>query len=273
MKQVCSFSGGRTSAYMMKLLHDKYGDDLDCIYLDTGAEHPNTYKFIRDCSEKFGIPITCLRVVVHPTLGEGNSYEIVPITDIKCDLAPFKAMVDKYGTPFYPTGRLCTARMKTEPFTKYCDEKYGKGNYTKWLGIRVDEPRRLTPKPNVQYLADISDFDKKDILSWWEEQDFNLEIEEWMGNCVFCIQKKSAKIALAARQEPELAKEFMEIIKNARQRGDRPKDLIYQHNYSLEGIIASWKMHSEESILESVIRGKRSDTGSCSESCEVFSDT
>ncbi len=34
--------------------------------------------------------------------------------------------------------------MKTEPHDKWCDDKFGKGNYTTWLGIRADEPQRLT---------------------------------------------------------------------------------------------------------------------------------
>ena len=47
-KQVCSFSGGRTSAYLCKLLLEKFGkDNVEFVFMDTGAEHPETYSFIK----------------------------------------------------------------------------------------------------------------------------------------------------------------------------------------------------------------------------------
>lgn len=41
-KQIISFSGGRTSAYLCYLLK-QMGVDVDVIFMDTGAEHPSTY--------------------------------------------------------------------------------------------------------------------------------------------------------------------------------------------------------------------------------------
>ena len=69
---------------------------------------------------------------------------------------------------------FCTDRMKLVPFTKYCSEKYGRGNYETWLGIRADEPKRLTPKKGIRYLAEISDFEKEDVLGFWSEMPFDL---------------------------------------------------------------------------------------------------
>lgn len=49
MNQVISFSGGRTSAFMtLEVL--KIHPDAEVIYMDTGAEHPKTYEFIRKVS-------------------------------------------------------------------------------------------------------------------------------------------------------------------------------------------------------------------------------
>lgn len=55
---VVSFSGGRTSAYMVWLIEKLRNQGFITakvvyIYLDTGAEHPKTYEFIKKCVENF----------------------------------------------------------------------------------------------------------------------------------------------------------------------------------------------------------------------------
>ena len=196
---VVSFSGGRTSAYLVYLMEQRKKVDpsfqVTYIFMDTGAEHPKTYEFIKNVVKYFNINLVCLRVEINPELGKGNTYKQIPIDDIKYDLKPWEDMLRKYGTP-YIGGAFCTDRMKLQPFKKYCEDNFGKGNYTTWLGIRADEPKRLTPKTNIKYLAEISDFEKPDILSWWKEQEFDLGIEEHLGNCVFCIKNLSTRLLL-----------------------------------------------------------------------------
>ena len=52
MKKIVSFSGGRTSAYLCKLISEKH-NDVDYIFMDTGMEHEETYNFVRLVDEKF----------------------------------------------------------------------------------------------------------------------------------------------------------------------------------------------------------------------------
>ena len=227
---VVSFSGGRTSAYLVWLFESSYKSkyNIEYVFCDTGAEHPKTYKFIRDVVSNFSINLTCLRASVNPEFGIGTTYTVVSIDDIGPDLKPFMDVSLKYGTPSVGAPR-CTNEMKSIPSDKYCNEKYGRGNYTKWLGIRIDEPRRIKivdkqldifgeskridySKIPLRYLGQISDFTKEDVLDFWEGQDFNLEITEELGNCVFCVKKGNNKIALAAKREPELAAQFIEMI-------------------------------------------------------------
>jgi hypothetical protein len=162
--------------------------------------------------------------------------------------------------------------MKSEPFDKYCKDKFGKDNYIKWLGIRADEPQRLKTKDGVKYLAYISDFEKVDILKYWANYKYDLQIPEWLGNCVFCMQKKNSKIALAARQEPELAKEFSIMIEEAKDRDDRDKRNIYQHKISIDKIIQNFKDVGEKQLTQRMMRGRREDQGDCGDSCEPFTD-
>lgn len=265
-KNVVSFSGGRTSAYMVHLML-KIDPDAHYIFMDTGAEHPATYEFVRNVVRNWGINLTCLRVVPNPEMRKASTYEVLTVDQIGPDLEPWKRMLRKYGHP-YVGGAFCTDRMKTVPFRKYCEEHFGKGNYVTWLGIRTDEPKRLRPRYGFAYLANISDFEKQDILDWWEEQDFDLGIQEHLGNCVFCIKKSLQKVALAAKDEPGLALEFVQMLEQNDIKDDK---IMYRNNNSLSQVIALFG-DTERDELASRMRSMRQyDTGSCSESCEAFS--
>lgn len=278
MKKIVSFSGGRTSAYMCSLMLDLYGkDNVDFVYCDTGAEHPKTYEFIKRCNDYFGLDLVCLRGVFDSPLGKSNSYDIVDVDSLCHDLKPFKGVMKKYSTPYNPGGGMCSPRMKGEIFEKYCNDTYGKGNYEFWLGIRDDEPRRLNTKASkkkpIRYLAEISDFDKQDVIDWWSEKHFDLEIPEHLGNCVFCVKKGINKVALAARDEPELAEQFLMSIYDPSVRqveGRSSPEIMYRGHHSLDSIIVMFSDHSREDITSTMRSYKKVESGGCTESCEAF---
>ena len=275
MKNVVSFSGGRTSAYLVHLMEQKRsvdGWDVSYVFMDTGAEHPKTYDFVRNVSKYFWVEITCLRVDINPELGKGNSYKVVSIDDICQDLQPWKDMIKKYGVPYYG-GAFCTDRMKLGPFTKYCNDNFGKGNYTTWLGIRADEPKRLSEKDGIRFLAELSDFEKPDVLDWWREQEFDLGIDEWNGNCVFCFKKSDLKLAAAQRDNPEHYIEFLEMLDGDDVRtGEKAgsKESMYRKKRSIQQVVAMFDGSTGAEIKSRIRGGKMTDAGSCSESCEVF---
>ena len=75
---VVSFSGGRTSAFMVYLIEQmrKSGElngTFEYIFMDTGAEHPETYEFIRRCVDYFGIELTCLQGDFEQPVGVGHT--------------------------------------------------------------------------------------------------------------------------------------------------------------------------------------------------------
>ena len=273
MKKIVSFSGGRTSAYLCYLMIIKYGrENVDFIYMDTGAEHPKTYEFIKEVDRHFGLNLTCLRLKLNKELGKGNGYQIIDIDDLKPDLKPFIDTMSKYGVP-YIGGMFCTDRMKLTPYKKYCDDTYGKKNYETWLGIREDEKRRAKDKEGIRYLCEISDFDKQDVLKWWSEQDFDLGIEEWNGNCVFCPKKSNLKLALAQRENPEEYIKFKSALHDESVRVDNntgTRAVMYRGNQSLENLIAMFDTNTDKEIKERMRGSKVIDTNSCSESCEMF---
>ena len=291
MKHIVSFSGGRTSAYLVHLMEQKRkneGWDVEYIFCDTGAEHPKTYEFIKQVVEHYGINLHCIRSVVNPEMGKGNAYENVGIDGIGFDLYNVKNNMLKYGQ-FSIMNPFCTDKMKSIPLDKYCTDSFGKGKFKNWLGMRIDEPRRLknleTTKDmfgkvnrvntNIMYLAQISDFTKQDVLDFWAGMPFDLEIDEHLGNCVFCVKKSAKKLALAARQEPELAKQWDECFKDKGIRllpaNKSPKGVIYRNMQSLDSIIQIFSDFSEDELKTNIKKTKATDS-ECSESCEAQFD-
>lgn len=292
---VVSFSGGRTSAYLVYLIEQmrKRGEieNVHYVFMDTGAEHPKTYEFIKRCVEHFGIELICLRGNFNQPVGQGHTYDVVPMDEIQHDMVngPYAQMMRKYGVPTVASA-WCTSRMKEETHDKYCDDVFGKGNYTTWLGMREDEPKRikLPNKRGIRYLAEISDFEKQDVLEWWASMPFDLDIEEHLGNCVFCFKKSIGKVALACKDEPELLEKWKEAIEAASDRLNQPiekdtgglfserytqhieKGVMYRGKNSIETIIATFKDVGRDDLRGRLRSMKTYDTGSCSESCEAF---
>ena len=57
-KTVCWFSGGITSAVACKMAIDLFGkENCQSLFIDTGNEDYDTYRFKNDCEKWFGIPI------------------------------------------------------------------------------------------------------------------------------------------------------------------------------------------------------------------------
>ena len=58
---VISFSGGRTSAFMLRHIVDAYGgrlpDSVSVIFANTGLERPETLEFVDVCGREWGVDI------------------------------------------------------------------------------------------------------------------------------------------------------------------------------------------------------------------------
>tara|TARA_R110000782_G_scaffold133588_1_gene225943 strand:+ start:42 stop:941 length:900 start_codon:yes stop_codon:yes gene_type:complete len=283
MKHIVSFSGGRTSAYLCHAMKKIHGDNVDFIFFNTGAEHPKTYEFIKKVNKEFDLNLTCLQVDINKNghhRKNKNSYSIVDINSMSCNLSAFSDVMGRYGRPSFGMAS-CTREMKSKVSNKYVKDNYLKGEFSVWLGIRIDEPKRinLENKDSLRYMAEVSDFDKQDVLDWWSAMPFDLEIDEHLGNCVFCVKKSIIKVALAARDEPALAEEWAGALNDANNRDDLTNPtyragnavgVIYRGYNSFGSIIKMFSEHSRGEIESRIRGGKNNDSNSCSESCEAF---
>jgi hypothetical protein len=273
--QVVSFSGGRTSAYLCSVLLGMFDRaDLRFVFMDTGAEHPATYDFIRKVDGHLGLNLVCLRGDCDSPLGVGVAPRVVPLDTIGPDLQPFASMCGKYGTPGVRSA-WCTSRLKEDVNNTWCNEEFGKGGYVTWIGVRADEPKRLKNmgrSPLVRYLAEVDDADKQDIYDFWSDMPFDLEIPQWLGNCVFCIKKSNPKLALAVRQEPKMAAEWSALFERS---SDRHKtdgltsEHVYRERRTLAEVAALYADVETPDLIRR-IRSARRDPNTCSESCEAF---
>jgi 3'-phosphoadenosine 5'-phosphosulfate sulfotransferase (PAPS reductase)/FAD synthetase len=144
---VVSFSGGRTSGYMLRRVLDAFGGalppDLVVIFCNTGKERPQTLDFVERCSAEWGVSIVWLEY---------------------CRAAPHRFLVTNYATasrhgqPFDQliatkkmlpnvAVRYCTDWLKVQISNRYVRHVLGwtpkTGGYTNAIGLRADEPARV----------------------------------------------------------------------------------------------------------------------------------
>ena len=88
------------------------------------------------------------------------------------------------------------------------------------------------------------------------------------------MKKSDLKLAAAQRDEPGMYLDFLEAINNKLVRtGEKAGSAssMYRRKRSLEQVVAMFDGSTGAEIKSRLRGAKMMDTGSCSESCEVFS--
>lgn len=218
---VISFSGGRTSAYMLRRILDAgLQPDVHVMFANTGKERDETLAFVHECGERWDVEIQWLEyvrmyapvyrvparaeVAARAQAYSDRQYEARPadtteagFREVTFETAsrngePFENVIDLHGLPNLHT-RLCTKEMKTNVLKKAMRAR----GYDYWdnvLGIRADEPKRLpglrAPTgqrwENVLPLAEAG-IVKSDVLNYWahaSEFDLQLPVDPITGDTV-----------------------------------------------------------------------------------------
>jgi len=142
-KLAISFSGGRTSAVMTKLIWDRHKNTHDIIitFANTGCEHEKTLDFVNKCTDEFGWPVVWVEAVIDPEKGKGVKHRVVTYETASRKGEPFEEAIKKYGI-FNKVSPNCNPRLKVEPMNSLLKEfgfLRGKGlNYQTAIGIRAD---------------------------------------------------------------------------------------------------------------------------------------
>lgn len=272
-KYQISFSGGRTSAYMTKLLIDNFSDQYDFIvtFANTGLEHEKTLEFINNCDKHFGFNTIWLEADVQYGSRKSTKHKIVSFETASRNGEPFENVIRKYGIPnkAYPH---CNRELKLNVMRSYLDSigVHHKDILTA-IGIRDDETRRISKSHDemkITYpLIDLFPSDKQDVLDFWGNQVFDLGIEEWDGNCKLCFKKSFKKLFKQLDSDPSLINFHLEMEDKYPQVGNKDEynidRVFFRGNTSAKQLIEIWKDNNDNSPDHHL-------DGGCSESCEVY---
>lgn len=288
-----SVSGGRTSAYMahwMRNNRQQVADYVGCAepelkyvytFANTGMEHNRTLRFMRDVDRYLlNNEVVWLEAVIAANKGEGTTHRVVDYhsafrnTEFANPAHPYHATVMKYGicNVVWPA---CNREMKLNTINNYVRELVGNDYWTA-VGIRADEGRvaKSAEANKIFYpLKDLHPCDKEDVLDFWKQYEWDLDIPEWQGNCIMCFKKSDTKLNQVWKETPEAFafSQFIEaryrlvgpeFVKNP----DSPARTVYRRNRTTKDMIAMFR--ANPSNPENFINVM--DDGGCSESCEMY---
>lgn len=209
-----SFSGGRTSAYMLYRVLEahcgKLPDEAVVCFANTGKEDEATLNFIHDCETKWNVKIHWLEYV-----SDEPNFKIVTYDSASREGQPFEDLIRHRKMLPNVRSRFCTSELKIRTMRRYLQSL----DWDEWdnmIGIRADEQRRAVKmKPDHKNETPVmplhkAGVTKSDVLDFWKNNEFDLKLpivngETIGGNCDLCFLKSLPKILTLVAQKPERA--------------------------------------------------------------------
>jgi 3'-phosphoadenosine 5'-phosphosulfate sulfotransferase (PAPS reductase)/FAD synthetase len=203
-----SFSGGRTSAYLLhRVLEANNGlpDDATVIFANTGKEHEATLNFVFDCSDYWGIPITWLEYTK-----DDPKFRVVTFDTASRNGEPFAELIEKRS--FLPNSvmRFCTGELKILTIERYY-KAIGITDFDTMVGIRADEPKRIVKMRDTKLMPLASaGITQADVQHFWKSSSFDLELPfhdgvTVDGNCDLCFMKPMHQVISMIADKPDRA--------------------------------------------------------------------
>jgi len=215
-----SFSGGRTSAYMLyKVLECGGGElpnDTKIVFANTGKEDEATLKFVQACSDNWNVPIIWVEYQ-----HEEPNFKVVNFETASRNGEPFEDLI-RNGSRRYlpnPMTRYCTVDLKIKAAQRYLFS-IGWTHWDNLVGIRADESRRVAKiranpsngnKGITRFMPLAEAGVTKEMVSeFWKNQSFDLELPNmngvtYHGNCDLCYLKGGSQVLSLIAEKPERA--------------------------------------------------------------------
>jgi hypothetical protein len=208
-----SFSGGRSSAMMAKIMLENYPKyELLFTFANTGKELPETLDFVNECDKRWGLGVVWIEYCPQ------EKYRVVTYETASRKGEPFEALIEKRSYLPNRVTRFCTTELKVRPMAKYIRSL----DFEYWdaaIGIRRDEPNRYhrmksaKKRDRWEYIFPLWDMHitRAQVDHFWSEQSFDLAVHSNLGNCDFCFMKGLKKKLSQARLMPDKLQWWVDI--------------------------------------------------------------
>ena len=235
-----SFSGGRTSAYMLyRILEENGGLPKEAVicFANTGKEDEATLKFVNDCALNWGVDIRWLEYRWDEDAKK--RWALVDYESASRDGEPFEAAIKSRGYLPNPVTRYCTTLLKIRPFANYLHTI--SDDWDQMVGIRADEQRRVSkiranPVEDRFYrrmpLADAG-VTKEMVGDFWRRQPFDLELPNnngvtMHGNCDLCYLKGGSQVLSLITEKPERAVWWVKMEKMIYESAEKKSGAVFR---------------------------------------------
>jgi len=208
---VISFSGGRTSAYMLwRVLQSNSGmpDEAIAVFANTGKEVEPTLRFIRDCETNWGVKIHWVEWRSNDPRFEGVNFETASRNG-----EPFEQCIKYYRKLPNPVQRWCTGKLKISTIHRYVKSlgwDHNRDDNSDFVGIRADEMRRAAKMRREKIPLVTAGVTKQDVMDFWGKSSFDLGLpvingQTVGGNCDLCFLKPLSQITTLVAHQPDRA--------------------------------------------------------------------
>jgi 3'-phosphoadenosine 5'-phosphosulfate sulfotransferase (PAPS reductase)/FAD synthetase len=227
-----SFSGGRTSAYMLyKILEANNGlpDRAKVIFTNTGREMEQTLDFVQECSDRWNVNVTWLE---YDTVDGKATYNEVSHNSASRNGEPFEKLLKYKRILPNATMRFCTVELKINTPKRYLKNplELGWRNWTNTVGIRHDEQNRLARPQKKDVFVRWFPLNEamatgETINDFWSTQSFKLNLpvvngcKTILGNCDGCFLKSEDQLAMLAKEHPDKYQWWENLEKEYEHRG------------------------------------------------------
>jgi 3'-phosphoadenosine 5'-phosphosulfate sulfotransferase (PAPS reductase)/FAD synthetase len=228
---VVSFSGGRTSGYMLWHVLRAFGgtlpDGVKVVFCNTGKERPETLDFVERCSQRWGVPVVWLeyryeqdgtpgkvRREGHTRPGGRAAFVVVDYLSASRNGEPLEAVISARNLLPNPVMRFCTVETKIRTTDRFV-RSLGWTDWTNAIGLRADEPQRVAkmrannkranPREDPTFPLHRAGVTNADVMAFWAAQPFDLQLKSHEGNCDLCFLKGAGKLLDILRDRPDLA--------------------------------------------------------------------
>ena len=221
-----SFSGGRTSAYMLWRILDAYDGELPAdthvLFANTGKERDETLDFIHEAETRWGVNVRWLEYRSGRSFAEVD-YETAHRTNQPG--SPFETLINESTVLPNVVARNCTQTLKIKVMRWFLVSQGWDRDFHRRdvIGIRSDESDRtfgiVADKPayvTPEFPLVAASVTEADVMRFWRRQNFDLRLNQHEGNCDLCFLKSRRKLAKIVRDRPELAEWWvrMETVKD-----------------------------------------------------------